>query len=114
MRAVRIPEFADPPGPVVVDMPTPEPGHGETLIELIAAEIAALDRQIAMGNLPGAGPLPIQPGATGVGRVLSSETLDSGGLVYVKPIVRLAVPLEEIAAGYAAVGGGGRVLLVPH
>ena len=83
MRAVRIPEFADPPGPVVVDIPTPEPGAGETLIELIAAEIAPLDRQIAMGNLPGAGPLPIQPGATGVGRVLSSETLDSGGLVYV-------------------------------
>ncbi len=83
MRAVRIPEFADPPGPVVVDIPTPEPGAGETLIELIAAEIAPLDRQIAMGNLPGAGPLPIQPGATGVGRVLSSETLDAGGLVYV-------------------------------
>ncbi len=83
MRAVRIPEFADPPGPVVVDIPTPEPGDGETLIELIAAEIAPLDRQIAMGNLPGAGPLPIQPGATGVGRVLSSETLDAGGLVYV-------------------------------
>ena len=83
MRAVRIPEFADPPGPVVVDIPTPEPGAGETLIELIAAEIAPLDRQIAMGNLPGAGPLPIQPGATGVGRVLSSKTLDSGGLVYV-------------------------------
>ena len=83
MRAVRIPEFADPPGPVVVDIPTPEPSVGETLIELIAAEIAPLDRQIAMGNLPGAGPLPIQPGATGVGRVLSSETLDSGGLVYI-------------------------------
>lgn len=83
MRAVQIPEFTDPPGPVVAEVTPPEPGAGQTLVELVAAEIAPLDRQIAMGMLPGAGPLPIQPGATGVGRVLSSETLDPGVLVYV-------------------------------
>ena len=83
MRTVMITEFADPPAPEVTGTMPPEPGGGETLIELIAAEIAPLDRQIAMGNLPGAGPLPIQPGGTGVGRVLSSATLDPGGLVYV-------------------------------
>ena len=80
---MRIPEFADPPDPVVVDTTTPEAGDGETLIEVVAAEIAPLDRQIAMGNLPGAGPLPIQPGTTGVGRVLRSATWESGCLVYV-------------------------------
>ena len=83
MRAVRINEFADPPAPEVTGTTVPEPAGGETLVELIAAEIAPLDRQIAMGNLPGAGPLPIQPGGTGVGRVLSSGTLDPGELVYV-------------------------------
>ena len=83
MRAVRIPEFADPPAPEVVETTAPEPAAGETLVDLVAAEIAPLDRQIAMGNLPGAGPLPIQPGATGVGRVVTSGTFDPGGLVYV-------------------------------
>lgn len=80
---MKIPEFTDPPRPAVISTTTPEPGDGETLIEVVAAEIAPLDRQIAMGNLPGAGPLPIQPGATGIGRVLRSATWDSGGLVYV-------------------------------
>ena len=75
MRAMRIPEFADPPAP--------EPVDSETLVELVAAEIAPLDRQIAMGNLPGAGTSPIQPGGTGVGRFVSSGSLDPGELVYV-------------------------------
>ena len=83
MRAVSIQEFSNPPGPVVTDTPPPEPGDGETLIEVIAAEIAPLDRQIAMGMLPGAGPLPIQPGATGVGRVRSSARFEPGQLVYI-------------------------------
>ena len=83
MRAVRIPEFTDPPAPEVVETAAPEPADSETLVELVAAEIAPLDRQIAMGNLPGAGPLPIQPGGTGVGRVVSSGSLDPGEFVYV-------------------------------
>ncbi len=83
MRAVRIHEFTDPPGPAVSETNPPEPGDGETLIDVIAAEIAPLDRQIAMGMLPGAGPLPIQPGATGVGRVRSSARFEPGQLVYV-------------------------------
>ena len=83
MRAVSIQEFSSPPGPVVTDTPPPEPRDGETLIEVIAAEIAPLDRQIAMGMLPGAGPLPIQPGATGVGRVRSSARFEPGQLVYI-------------------------------
>lgn len=83
MRAVSIPEFADPPGPVVGETTNPEPAGGETLVEVIAAEIAPLDRQIAMGMLPGAGPLPIQPGATGVGRVHSSARFVAGQLVYI-------------------------------
>lgn len=83
MRAVRIPEFTDPPAPELIETTPPESAAGETVIELVAAEIAPLDRQIAMGALPGAGPLPIQPGGTGVGRVVSSGTLDPGELVYV-------------------------------
>lgn len=83
MHAVSIPEFSDPPGPVVVDTTPPEPGDGETLVEVIAAEIAPLDRQIAMGLLPGAGPVPIQPGATGVGRVRSSARFEAGRFVYI-------------------------------
>ena len=83
MRAVSIPEFSDPPGPVVGETTPPVPGDGETLAEVIAAEIAPLDRQIAMGLLPGAGPLPIQPGATGVGRVRSSARFEAGQLVYI-------------------------------
>ena len=50
---------------------------------MIAAEISPLDRQIAMGMLPGAGPLPIQPGATGVARVASSASFPAGRLVYI-------------------------------
>lgn len=83
MRAVSIPEFTDPPGPVVGDTTPAEPRDGESLVELIAAEIAPLDRQIAMGMLPGAGPPPIQPGATGVGRVQSSARFGAGQLVYI-------------------------------
>ena len=83
MRAVTVHEFSNPPGPAVSEAKPPEPSGGETLIEVIAAEIAPLDRQIAMGMLPGAGPLPIQPGATGVGRVRTSARFEPGQLVYV-------------------------------
>ena len=46
-------------------------------------------------------------------RQVVSEVLEdiAGGIL--RPIVRLAVSFEEIAAGYAAVGGRGRVVVIP-
>lgn len=45
-------------------------------------------------------------------REVVSEVLDDIARGVLKPIVRLVVTFEEMADGYAAVGGRGRVVVV--
>ena len=83
MRAVSIPEFTDPATLKVIETPEPEPAAGWAILDLVAADVSPLDRQIATGQLPGAGPLPIQPGANAVGRITASGTHEPGVLAFV-------------------------------
>ena len=60
-------------GLAVEDRPEPEAGpDGEVLVELLAADLQPLDRQIARGFLPGSGPLPMVTGVSAVGRTVGS------------------------------------------
>lgn len=78
LRAVVLREFGDltPGGAALAveerdELPGADAG-GQVEIELLAADLAPLDRQIARGFLPGAGPLPIVTGVTAVGRAVGS------------------------------------------
>jgi NADPH2:quinone reductase len=78
-RAVVIREFGEldgPQGPVGIDVeerPDAVGGaDGEIEVELLAADLQPLDRQIARGFLPGSGPLPMVAGVSAVGRTVGS------------------------------------------
>ena len=49
MRAVVLSEFTDPASPQVVERDEPVAGEGQVLVELVAADLQPLDRQIARG-----------------------------------------------------------------
>jgi len=77
VRAVVLREFGDltPEGSVVTveDRDEPAPGEdGDVLVDLLAADLQPLDRQIARGYLPGSGPLPMIAGVSAVGRTVGS------------------------------------------
>ena len=77
VRAVVLREFGDlAPGGAdlrVENWHDPEPGaDGEVLVDLLAADLQPLDRQIARGFLPGSGPLPMVVGVSAVGRTVGS------------------------------------------
>jgi NADPH:quinone reductase len=80
VRRVLVVETGEPPTIAVDEAeldPTPF-GDVDSLVEveLIAADIVPLDRQIAAGRFPPAGPAPYQPGVSAVGR-LAEGTLVS-------------------------------------
>ena len=78
MRAVVLREFGDPTadGAVIAieerDEPGPGDGDGQIVVDLLAADLQPLDRQIARGFLPGSGPLPMIAGVSAVGRTVGS------------------------------------------
>ena len=66
MRAARIIETGEPPS--VADVPDPEPGEGEVLVEVRAAPITPLDLLCATGtSYFGRPATPYVPGVQGVG-----------------------------------------------
>lgn len=73
MRAVLLTEFADPVAPQVVERDEPIPTDGDVLVDLVAADLQPLDRQIARGAFPGAGPLPMVAGVSGVARTQDGQ-----------------------------------------
>ena len=48
-------------------------------VELVAADIVPLDRQIAAGKFPPAGPAPYQPGVSAVGRLVDGSLVSVQG-----------------------------------
>ncbi len=81
MRALTIAEAGA--APVAADLPPPEPGPGDALVQVSRAAINPLDLFIASGRfyLPVPSP-PYVPGAEVVGEVLRSETLPPGTRVW--------------------------------
>ena len=80
MRAAVVRELGAPPE--VAELPGPEPGDGEVVLEVVAAALNPLDVAVAAGRFYGGHPpLPYVPGAEAVGRVDESAGLvwTSGG-----------------------------------
>lgn len=73
MRAVRVDEFGGPEVLVVREFPDPEPGPGEVLVSVEAANVLYLDTLIRSGAAQGYFPEtpPYVPGTGVVGRVVA-------------------------------------------
>ncbi|MFC5994241.1 quinone oxidoreductase family protein [Pseudonocardia hispaniensis] len=67
MRAVRVAEPGGPEVLTVTDLPEPEPGPGEVLVDVAAAGVNYIDTYQRQGIYPM--PLPLRPGLEGCGRV---------------------------------------------
>ncbi|GLZ44056.1 quinone oxidoreductase [Actinomycetospora sp. NBRC 106375] len=67
MHAVRIPRHGGPEVLEPVDLPDPEPGEGQVLVELAAVGVNFIDTYFREGIYPA--PLPLVPGLEGAGTV---------------------------------------------
>ncbi|HEY2600659.1 MAG TPA: zinc-binding alcohol dehydrogenase family protein [Thermoleophilaceae bacterium] len=104
MKAVVIEEIGK--GPVYKDADEPRRGEGQTLIEVLAAPLNPIDISTAAGSYPGgSAEPPYVAGREAVGRVLESDSLNDGTLVY-------AAGLGYMAE--RALVGDGDALVVPE
>jgi len=71
MRACRVHSFGGPEAIVVEDVPVPEPGPGEVLVDVIAAGIGPWDAWIRAGKSVLPQPLPLTLGSDLAGVVLA-------------------------------------------
>jgi putative PIG3 family NAD(P)H quinone oxidoreductase len=62
MRAITTPEYGGPDALTLTDVPDPEPGHGEVLIEVAAAGVNRADIQQRQGKYPAPPGAPDWPG----------------------------------------------------
>ncbi|MBS1879398.1 MAG: zinc-binding dehydrogenase [Actinobacteria bacterium] len=67
--------------PVLEEIPTPEPGSGETLVEVAAAPCVHFDLSVMSGNFFANPDLPFTPGHEGTGKVVESATHAAGAAV---------------------------------
>jgi NADPH2:quinone reductase len=93
-RVAVIRAFGDPSDPasgvIAVEERTEPVGdaNDQVAVELLAADLQPLDRQIAQGFLPGSGPLPMVAGVSAVGRTSSGRTVVVLGEVTARGITR--------------------------
>jgi NADPH:quinone reductase-like Zn-dependent oxidoreductase len=81
MVAVRVHAFGAEP--LVDDVPEPRPAAGESLVEILAANVEPLDLDVLAGEFPVLPPLPYVPGVAGTGRVLESSAFQPGDMVQI-------------------------------
>jgi NADPH:quinone reductase-like Zn-dependent oxidoreductase len=97
MKAVRIHEFGGPEVLKVEDVPTPEPGEGEVLVQVHASSVNPLDYKIRSGAYLGEDRLPIAMGRDIAGLVIycgpGVQAFEPGDAVYAL--------LPEDRGGYA-------------
>jgi NADPH:quinone reductase len=72
MRAIAVSKFGD--APELMDLPKPEPGPGDVLVELAATSVNPLDLGLAEGAFDGRMPhvFPLILGVDGAGRVVAA------------------------------------------
>jgi NADPH2:quinone reductase len=81
MKAVVVTELGS--APVLRDVPEPERGEGEALLEVLAAPLNPVDLSVASGRFfAGSPPLPYVAGAEAVGRVLEADSVAEGAVVW--------------------------------
>ncbi len=76
MRAAQIKQVGE--DPVVNEVPEPQLGSAQALVEVGAAALNPLDLGIASGALGGEPEVPYIPGFEGVGTVVEGESLSAG------------------------------------
>jgi NADPH2:quinone reductase len=69
MKAIRVEEFGDPSVLRVAEVPTPQPGAGEVLVQLHAVGVNPVETYIRTGKHATRPPLPYTPGTDGAGVV---------------------------------------------
>lgn len=116
MRAARIHAFGEPL--VLEDVPAPEAGPGETVVQLSHAGVNPLDIRVAAGGA-GRMPLPFTPGCDGVGQTSHGPVLVYGhgiglsrpgtyaGAVVVPDTCMIPLPPGVDLAGAAGLGMAG-------
>lgn len=108
MKTVRVDEFGPPDVLTVQDVPRPEPGPGEILIEIEAAGVNFIDVYHRTGLYDS--PLPFTPGVEGAGSVaavgLDVSRFQRGD--------RVAYALEKGAYAECALVPAERAVLVPE
>lgn len=88
MKAWRVHETGEP-GKVMrlQDVPEPEPGPGELLVEVRAANINFPDALLCLGRYQVRPPLPFTPGVELCGVVLAGEGAEAGTRVVAQPVL---------------------------
>jgi NADPH:quinone reductase len=79
MRAIQVNEHGGPEVLTVTEVPDPEPGPGQVVVELAAIGVNFIDVYHRTGLYPL--PLPLTPGAEGAGRVVAVGPGVDAGLV---------------------------------
>jgi NADPH2:quinone reductase len=69
---------------LVEEVPEPVPAAGESLVEILAANVQRLDLDLLAGAFPIRPRLPYVPGVSGSGRLLESSALRAGELVHIE------------------------------
>src|SRR5664280_1141651 len=77
MRAVRFDRYGDYDALEIAEVPNPEPGPGELLIEVRAAGVNPFDNSVRAGRIPQVKP-PAIPGNEGMGVVVAGDGLPAG------------------------------------
>ena len=76
MRAMAIQSFGGPEQLRLMDLPDPQPGPGEVLIQIVASGVNPVDWKLIAGHLKEAFPyrLPLVPGWECAGKVEAKRT----------------------------------------
>ena len=111
MKAVRIEEFGGPEVLRTADVPTPEPGDDEVLVELRASGVNRADVLTRGGGYHAAGRPPVVPGFEGSGIVREAGPAVTGVSVGDRVLAFGGRP--GFYAEYVAVPQG-HVVLIPE
>ena len=81
MRAVQITEFGGPEVLELVELPTPDPGPGQVLIDVSSAGVNYADVHQVEDSYLSSQTLPLVPGSEVVGSTLTSSWVEDGPTV---------------------------------
>lgn len=87
MKAVVVREFANFDKAEVGEIPDPQPGEGDVVVDLEASEANYPDILLMEGAYQKKPPLPFTPGLAGAGRISQAGSLDLAGLIHQRVLV---------------------------
>ncbi|WP_055693186.1 zinc-binding dehydrogenase [Streptomyces prasinopilosus] len=99
MKAIQVTAFGGPEALTVVEMPDPEPGPGQVLVDVAAVDVINLDTHVRTGAWKDFFPVPLPyvPGGAVAGTVTAVGT----GVPGTRVGERVAAWLDGVSGGYA-------------